>query len=339
MLGSLVGLESSEQQIPARLRFVISWALKITLSTVCVSYITAQISTEGQVFIQLVEHLSLLSTEFVLLSIFLGVFLLCMNWGLEIIKWHALIGTYLSTRWSTSIKGVLSGLTIGVFTPNRIGEFIGRVLAIGPAKRVAATLLSVVNGLAQSVATISFGLFALAFLFDAIIGEELGGVGMVVLRLVLLLTWILALTIYFNLPLFANKISSWKLTVKWAEQLQLLGQISSAQLNRLYLLSLLRFMTFVGQYFLVFSFLLSEPNWLLIGGLSVVYLFSNTMLSFLPVPDILIRQMVALSYFSLFDFDLSIVSIAVFLVWLINVALPALVGVSALMTYRIFKSV
>ncbi|GAB5539308.1 MAG: lysylphosphatidylglycerol synthase domain-containing protein [Salibacteraceae bacterium] len=317
---------------------MVSWTLKILLSGLAVYYIAVEIWSERLQFLSALTILKEQSALYTLSLLLVCMILLIFNWGLEMVKWHMLLGRVFETRWQTAVKGVLTGTTVGVFTPNRMGEFIGRVLALRPEHRIVGALLSFLNGIAQSIATMSYGLLALFLLVERLGDDAIGEVGVAVLRVLFVLLWMLTITLYFQLPRIATRIQGIKILSKWKDQLIGLQGVQTPILNQLFLLSLLRFATFIGQYFIVFSFLIQEPNLLLIGGLATITLFSNTALSFLPVPDIILRQAVAISYFSLFDFNLTSVSLAVFLVWLINVALPALSGAMILLSYRIFRS-
>jgi hypothetical protein len=58
------------------------------------------------------------------------------NWALETIKWKYLISSVLpNIKFSESLKSVLAGVTLGVFSPNRTGEVLGRVFSLPFPKR------------------------------------------------------------------------------------------------------------------------------------------------------------------------------------------------------------
>ena len=76
------------------------------------------------------------------------------NWMLEAYKWRLLIsGIEYISPWK-SLKAIFSGITIAIFTPNRIGEYGGRVFHLNRADRLDATLLTVVGSYAQLVVTL-----------------------------------------------------------------------------------------------------------------------------------------------------------------------------------------
>ncbi|HTQ28957.1 MAG TPA: lysylphosphatidylglycerol synthase domain-containing protein, partial [Puia sp.] len=88
----------------------------------------------------------------------LVVLLMIFNWGLEAQKWRLALKTLQPISFGRALKAVLTGVTIGSFTPNRTGEYLGRVLYIEESKRLRAILLSVVCSMAQLLTTLAMGI-------------------------------------------------------------------------------------------------------------------------------------------------------------------------------------
>ena len=57
----------------------------------------------------------------------IALILVPVNWGIETFKWKYLIKKIEYISFSKAFKSILSGVTIGIFTPNRMGEFAGRI--------------------------------------------------------------------------------------------------------------------------------------------------------------------------------------------------------------------
>lgn len=49
------------------------------------------------------------------------------NWSLEALKWKYAISKLENISFWKAIKGVLTGLTVSTVSPNRVGEFFGRL--------------------------------------------------------------------------------------------------------------------------------------------------------------------------------------------------------------------
>lgn len=337
ILLSVFPSKSSEQKIDGGTGSLVSWLIKFGASAAVLAYIFTRLANHEGALSVLIKKLA--SLDMLKLSLLLSAGSVCMilNWGIEMFKWNKLISPRLGTYWPTSVKGVLTGTTFGVFTPNRTGEFIGRTLALGASQRITAVILSIVNGVAQTMATLTFGVVGFIYLLEVLSIDSIGFLAVRVLQMLLISLWITSLFLYFRLEYalrFFRRVS-WLKRIR--KHLKHAAGLNAVELNNLYLLSILRFATFMAQYFIVFSLLIDSPNWYDIAGLSMVTLFSSTILSFVPIPDVLIKEAVALSYFALFGYDLSLVATAVLAVWLINIALPAMIGAFILFTYRIFK--
>ena len=96
-----------------------------------------------------------------LVLIFLMMFL---NWLIEAIKWKFLIAKIEKVSILTSLRAVFSGITVSVFTPNRIGEYGGRVFCLEKADRIQGVLITILGSMAQLLTTIFFGSMGILFL-------------------------------------------------------------------------------------------------------------------------------------------------------------------------------
>lgn len=331
--------KSSEQLRSWPGRVVLGFAVKLLISGGAIAYITNKlwVSLEEPELIQVFGTSTSQSLVRVGVLIVPMIVLMLANWGVEVIKWKDLISKEYAISWRRSVKSILSGTTFGVFSPNRSGEFVGRVLALPSDQRLKGAVLSFVNGLAQTLATYTFGVFGIVMLLERFGGDILNGVSVRILQVVMVLTVIILLSLYLNFRLFARYLASVRFIRERARYVNVLKRTDRSLLIRLYNWSLLRFAIFLGQYWLVFSWIGTDQGIINLTIASVLSLFSSTIIPFLPVPDLLIRESVALSYFELYGFDTLSVSAAVLFIWLFNIALPAVIGAVVLFTYRIFR--
>jgi hypothetical protein len=277
-----------------------------------------------------------LNATMIVLLVLSGI-MVVLNWGLEIVKWKVLVSSQFLLSWKRSVKGVLSGITFGLFTPNRIGELTGRVLTLEPQQRIDGALLSMVNGLSQTLATLTFGILGTSLLLQQFILVKIGFIPTMILQATVLLVLAFGLLLYYRIDVLSDVFLRMRFLQNYKQHIQVLRSIPASMLTKLYGLSLLRFTTFVAQYIVVFQFLMPGQPIREVLSASVMTLFSITLLPFVPVPDLLLRESFALGYFELYAFDPAGVSIVVFSVWLINVAAPSLIGAMILYTYRFFR--
>ena len=90
--------------------------------------------------------------------------LVFVNWGLEAKKWQVLLRTLQPFSFFTAYKSVLSGVTLSINTPNRIGEYGGRILYVGEGKRIKAISLSIAGSISQLIITLFMGCCGLVYL-------------------------------------------------------------------------------------------------------------------------------------------------------------------------------
>lgn len=336
-LGLKEAATSSEQLVDTLRQPWVGFVVKTFISLAAVYFIWNRVITAEQQ-LSLFEVLSAMQFELRLIPLLLAALtFMVLNWGMEVVKWKYLVGSQFPLTWKGSVKGVLSGITFGLFTPNRVGELFGRVLVLESGQRIQGAMLSFVNGVAQTIATLTFGVLGIQLLLIEFGSAALGWIPTVILQVTVGLTLLLSLILFFRLELFADLLLRFKRLQAYAEHVRVFERLPSELLWKLYGLSLVRFLTFVLQYLVVFQWMMPQYSVYEVLSASVLTMFSITLLPFFPVPDLLLRESFALGYFELYHFDPIVVSIVVFLVWGINVAFPALMGVVTLYTYRIFE--
>lgn len=300
----------------------ISIALKVAIVSLAAFYIARRFTASPQPERILEELLHVFSSNpFVF---FFVIILMPLNWLLEGIKWKIISSHRVTISLGDAMKGVLAGLTIGTATPNRIGEFAGRIFMIREGDRTELFLLSTVASFCQVAVTVLAGLVALFWFPDyGKIVSELWGI----LAFVLLL--LLAPFLIRFLP------------VAWREKLQALKQFPARLFIRAFLLSAIRYSVYVFQFLLLLWLVAPLMSWPeALAGITVSYLLVTVIPTF-SFTEIFVRGSVAGAVFSgltqipvMFDkaFYVAI------LLWLINVAVPSLVGSVFVFRLKFFKS-
>lgn len=256
-------------------------------------------------------------------AVFLSLVLLLMgiNWSIEALKWKRLMQELQPLSFSVALTGVLAGVSTGLITPNRVGNFIGRVVVLEKENRVKATLLTLLANLAQFVPTIFFGCFGLLFITADFFNDA---------RIILLtgglILIILAMSLYLNPKLVNRKpFTNWFST-------QIIDAIAFVQSTSVYLklhvigLSAGRYAVFVTQYVLILL-LFSQPHNMvhLFAGVSVVYLLMTLIPGFF-FGKLFVREASGLLVLGEMGIPNNVILASGFILWLINIALPSLVG-------------
>lgn len=122
----------------------------------------------------------------------LVVVMMLANWMLEVKKWQYLISEIEPMGLWKATQSVFCGLTWAIFTPNRIGEYGGRVLLLRPRNRGKGAVLMGVGLFAQLVLTSFFGALSIAWFITTFIAVPSS---------VMFAVWILAVIYAFSFVL------------------------------------------------------------------------------------------------------------------------------------------
>jgi len=262
----------------------------------------------------------------------LAVLMVLPNWVLEAMKLKVLMSPGLSITLGACVKSVVSGVSLGIVTPARLGEYGGRALSFPKERRAEVVSSTFITSLGQSVVTFLIGslscLVLLPKLSEANIPIEF------VVKLVGAFMMALSLTFFFKL-----QIKEWLKSQRFYKRLQPLfsSQISQGSLLKVLGLSLLRYGVYLIQFVLVLHALGVEVGALeLLKYLPVVFLL-QTMIPLPPISGLVGRATAAVLVLGLLDIaDLTILSASA-LLWVINLVLPAFVGLGFLWRSTSFK--
>lgn len=270
-------------------------------------------------------------------------FLMLLNWGLESMKWKLLISKIEKVSFIRSYEAVLTGVSVSLFTPNRTGDYLGRVFILDKANHIEGILVTIIGSFAQLVVTICFGLFCLlSFLDHYLIPHQhyeylVNGLVLLVPACVFFI-----LLIYFKIGLLSDFFrryfpSRWH---KLSDYIAVFGRYNSGELFWNLLLSLFRYVIFSSQFLLLLRLfgagIPAMEGFILVA---VIYLFM-TVVPTVALVDLGIRGSVSLYilglYFSRYapaenDPQVAILAATTSL-WLINLIIPAILG-----TFFVFK--
>ena len=262
-----------------------------------------------------------------------------LNIGLEALKWKSLIRTFLDIRLSKVIVAVLSGITIAIFTPNRVGEYGGRILFVPAEHNWKAVIATLVGSLAQLLVILSAGLIGLIFTYQYFFQTELNVLPLIVSMGVI----IVGLTVFcfFNIDLLVpvvKRIPFIKYFRRHLKHLTVLKNYTSRELWEAILFAFLRYLTYSLQYYFLLKFY-GIPVTFFIGlaGIAAIF-FVQASIPLPPVMGLLARGEIALFIWGLFSEDQVAILAATFTLFVINIAIPALVGMVFIVQANILKS-
>jgi len=262
-----------------------------------------------------------------------AVFLMYINWFSESYKWKLLIEKVERISLFKSFKAVLSGVTISLFTPNRTGEFAGRILSLERENRIQAIFPTFTGNIAQLIVTCIFGLIAVALLplqFNAVFIDPVYTPVWISYASVFLI--LILVFIYFNLKLFEKPLNKIIFLKKYQPYYSYFFAFSRTQLLYFLAISMARYFVFTAQYIILTR--IFDINIGLNEAIITIFLiyFVLTTIPTIALSEIGVRGSVSIFLIGKLSENLSGIFLASTSLWIINLAIPALIG--SILIYR-----
>jgi uncharacterized membrane protein YbhN (UPF0104 family) len=265
-----------------------------------------------------------ISRQQVFITIAIVVLLMLLNWLLESLKWQYLSRRLVNISVWEAIEAVFCGLTWAIFTPNRIGEFGGRVMFLPNRKRIHGVFAMAVGAFAQNVVTNVTGILAsLWFIYYYLHLSVWVFTGLVVLSAFVLGLFLL---LYFNIKWLVILLDKIKFLKKYHRFFDIMGRYESNELLVVIGYSVARFVVFSLQYYLVIHLLLPGLPLLQMMLTVIVFIFIQSALPSLDLLDIGVRSFTAAHLFLYITNQQIAIIAAVSSIWLINLIIPAIMG-------------
>ena len=275
--------------------------------------------------------------------LWVAVILMFVNWGLESGKWKLLLSHLEEVSFIKAFKSVLSGVSITLFTPNRTGEFAGRVLFVNPGHRLTAISLTILGNMAQLLITLMAGIvsyFVIRQMPEWSVKDPYGMRSLalegLVLPLSMAFTVLLAL-FYFRLRPVVSCVAGMRILQKIVKHLLVLESFSRKQLLRILLLSLIRYLVFILQYILILDVFGAGMAWSDAFWLISVFYFLMACIPTIGFSELPLKAAVSVELFSIFSSNALGIQAAAFAIWIINLALPALAGGVLILGHKMYK--
>ena len=229
------------------------------------------------------------------------------------------------------IKAVLSGLAFSMNTPNRIGEYFGRILSLKKGQRLIAANYSIVSGLAQLFVTILAGSVSILLLKEVIIksvksDQLLKSMTQDYVIVLLISTGLLLLFIYFFYTAIFYRICRLFPIKKLNTLASAVKKISKGLLFRILMISVVRFIIFTTQYLLILhSFGVKFDYYTGFALISIIFLIM-AIIPTIAFAELGIRGKVTLIVAGGFTSQLLALTAATVFVWVLNLVVPAIIG-------------
>ncbi|WP_235923518.1 hypothetical protein [Psychroflexus aurantiacus] len=245
--------------------------------------------------------------------IFLGLVLALLNWSLESLKWKTLLSPVKSIPFYTAVSESLRAHAVSILTPNKIGEFGAKASFYSKSLRPQILKLTLTGQLHQLLATCCFGILGLSVIYAQLS-----------LRLQLSIGLTSGLLLLSGLTLCLMNSKN-----KWLRRLQLyvasLAQLSDPKNAKVLVLSMLRYLCFSHQFYLLLWLFQPELTYTeVMPVIFSIYFIS----SFVPVflfLDLSLKAGLALVLLKGVLASEVIIAVSL-LMWIFNFGIPAFLG-------------
>jgi uncharacterized membrane protein YbhN (UPF0104 family) len=267
-----------------------------------------------------------------------SVALMPFNWLLEALKWRLLLKLKVNISVWTAFRAVISGITFGLMTPARVGEYGGRVLFVEEKYRWRAVVATMVSGYSQLLTVVSVGILGMTWFIARFLHWDVLLQGSI---LALQLTTIVAAVIgYFNIELIRRIVRRIPMLYRQKpllDGLRILKRYSPQDLSVALGLAFLRYFIFSAQYYFILRFFQLPIGFFQgMAGVATIFLI-QTSIPLPPALGLVTRGGVALSVWSFFSANQIAILAAALTIWVINLLFPALLGLIAVFSVNIFK--
>ena len=265
--------------------------------------------------------------------------LMVINWSIEALKWQYLISKLEKVTFWLAIKAVFLGITVSIFTPNRVGEFGGRVFCLEKADRIKAVLVTILGNLSQLLSTIIFGSISFIFFVQQFLKDELitqFGLLPIIFFLIVFVGALVFLFLHSSFLTFL--LSKIKFLNKYLDYIQVFSLYTFKELLNILLISILRFLIFSFQFYLLICFVEIEISFLQSLMMSSLTFLAMSIIPTIALTELGVRGSVAVYFFGFITSMHLAVVLASFSLWAINLVIPALIGLLFVYQLKFFRS-
>jgi uncharacterized membrane protein YbhN (UPF0104 family) len=269
--------------------------------------------------------------------------LMPLNYALESQKWRLMVRPfYPALKLFPATIAVFAGMAAGIFTPNRVGEYAGRILFLKEGKRVEAIIATFVDRICQLFVTLVCGLLAMGGLLlmadktlpGKILGDPLSQAIFVFLSVVL---GGLALLLLLAPRRFAAMIPSQWNRATWVRKTRFaLQNLEFRMVIQVLGLALLRYFVFSSQYVLLMYAFQYQGGLLPAYAIVALIFLGKSVLPVMGVLELGVRESVALLVMTAFAEAEATALGSTLMLYLVNILLPTILGVIAMQRIKVY---
>ncbi len=276
------------------------------------------------------------------LSLFaIVVLMMPINWSIEAAKWRFIVSSKEQISFPLALKAIFAGASVSALSPNRVGDFLGRVFVLKKISFLQGTFITLIGSYAQTLISLFIGFIAFVYF-------EFHDPYMVDMNHYLLLG--LPALLIFGLLIFYFKISiiSGFIPKKWLKinsYVDVLSKYRFRELSVVLAYSFVRYLVFSTQFvIMIWAIGIHLPIVHLYMIVSTIF-FINMFRPSIAIIEFAIRGAVSVAVMEMYSTfflsqtagDHSNIIIASTLIWFVNIIIPAIIGLFFIKDLKFFK--
>lgn len=265
--------------------------------------------------------------------LFLSILLTFVNWGLETLKYYFCIQRVEKISYWRAYRGILYGNALNLILPASIGELTGRPLVLKEENRISGSGVAYYVSIVQKVASPLVGLIFLCYAhYEGYLSlEKINFIGYLLPIAVLIASIsILDLVFWFFMYIYPEimirVLSKFKSIQHIFEKIGDFIHYNFKTKFTLIAIGSVRFLIFVTQYWLLMFLFFEEFPMFEFYILCGVYFLAQFVIPSMGFLDVGIRANLVIFVFSLYTKNFIQLMAVNYLIWIINLLIPSLVG-------------
>jgi len=266
-----------------------------------------------------------------------------VNWGMEARKWQVLVKPLQKISFFRAYKSVLSGVALSLNTPNRMGEYGGRILYLKEGSRLKAISLSIAGSISQLIITLVLGSGGLMYwlYFQNEHSGPVMGLSVFWIKILLFISSsasAILILFFFRLSWLIILVDKIPAAGKFVKYINVLEGFTAKLLLRLLSLSFFRYLVFVVQYILMLQVLHVEIFWVDAFWIVSILFLVLAIVPTIAIADLGIRGKFSTELLSIYSGNTVGILGTTFGIWFINLFIPALAGSLFILGIKFFKN-
>lgn len=269
-------------------------------------------------------------------DIFLWICIILMpiNLALEAKKWHLLARSAQKLSYRAAFTSYIAGIAFATVTPNRLGEYPGRILYLKRKNTIRLISVSILGAMAQMLTLFIWGLAGLIY-YNLFFDDFLGKVVLIPAIIIAIILFIA----YWKFETWIPIIE--RLNFKWLKRFniysKLLKRFTFKEQLTILGISMLRYSIYTAQYLFLLYWM--SVNMSPMDGFFTCALFFwvVTIIPSLTIIELGERGFVGIYLFQHFSDNTVGILAATVGIWIINLAIPSLLGSLLLFRMRLIR--